>query len=173
MVDVNLKVPALEKLVDYARPAASARWQGPMLATWKSAPRREGECSSGCRPRRTACGSSPMPKLMRDVPSPWPDDDGSTECWKSARRGLRQRIEFQEKEAAGEHRVRWSASAAAGLGDKEVPDREPDPDWTARFFEDVSKIYLPKNMQKIWEKNTRREKWKTPGRTSLRTLTRF
>ena len=26
-------------------------------------------------------------------------------------------------------------AAATELGDKEVPDHEPDPDWTARFFD--------------------------------------
>ena len=58
--------------------------------------------------------------------------------------------------------------AADELGDKEVPDHEPDPDWTARFF-DYAQDVSSEDMQKIWAKILAGEV-ENPGRTSLRTL---
>ena len=49
MVDVNLKVPALEKLVDYTASGIGAV-AGPMLAPWKA--RKKAEPGSS-RPGRT------------------------------------------------------------------------------------------------------------------------
>ena len=58
--------------------------------------------------------------------------------------------------------------AADELGDKEVSDHEPDPDWTARFFNEVPDV-SSEDMQKIWARILAGEV-ESPGRTSLRTL---
>jgi len=80
---------------------------------------------------------------------------------------IARRVEFQE-------RKRWSNiadtihKAATELGDKEVPDHEPDPDWAARFFNHVQDVSSEK-MRKLWAKILAGEVEK-PGGISLRTL---
>ena len=80
---------------------------------------------------------------------------------------ITQSIEFQ-----GRKRIANSRSviedAANDLSDKEVVDHEPDPDWTARFFDCVQDV-SSEDMQKIWAKILSGEV-ESPGRTSLRTL---
>ena len=61
--------------------------------------------------------------------------------------GIAQRIEFQEKKRQA-NIVSVVQDAAAELGGKEVPDREPDPDWTARFFDGVKDV-SSEDMRKI------------------------
>ena len=58
--------------------------------------------------------------------------------------------------------------AAAELSDKEVPDQEPDHDWTARFFDGVKDVSSGE-MRSIWARLLAGEV-ESPGRTSLRTL---
>ena len=86
---------------------------------------------------------------------------------KITREDITQSIEFQ-----GRKRLANVASvvedAADELGDKEVSDHEPDPDWTARFFDCVQDVSSA-DMQKIWAKILAGEV-ETPGRTSLRTM---
>ena len=81
--------------------------------------------------------------------------------------GIRQRIEFQERK----RQVNITSAvreAAADLSHKEVPAHEPDPDWTARFFDGVQDV-SSEDMRKIWAKILSGEV-EVPGRTSLRTL---
>ena len=61
-----------------------------------------------------------------------------------------------------------TASAAEGLGDTEVPDVEPDHDWTARFFNYVGDI-SSSEMQELWAKVLRGEVLQK-GRTSVHAL---
>ena len=83
---------------------------------------------------------------------------------------ITQSIEFQ-----GRKRMANASSiidgAAEELGDKEVPNHEPDPDWTARFF-DYAQDISSEDMQRIWAKILAGEV-ESPGRTSLRTLDTF
>lgn len=76
-------------------------------------------------------------------------------------------VEFQTKKRLMNVRA-IAGHAAEELGDTEIPDHDPDPDWTARFFDcaqDVSSEYL----QKLWGRILAGEV-KSPGQTSLRTL---
>ena len=83
------------------------------------------------------------------------------------RNDIIQRLEFQErKRLANIGSV--VENAAKELGDKEVPDHEPDPDWTARFFDCVQDV-SSEHMQKLWARVLSGEV-ESPGRTSLRTL---
>ena len=59
-------------------------------------------------------------------------------------------------------------AAAGDLGDKEVNDHDPNPDWTARFFDCVQDV-SSEDLRKIWAKILAGEV-EGPGRTSLRTL---
>ena len=80
---------------------------------------------------------------------------------------ITQRIEFQERKRQS-NIVSVVRTAATELGDKEVPNHEPDPDWTARFFDSVQDV-SSEEMQKIWARILSGEV-ENPGRTSLRTL---
>ena len=78
-----------------------------------------------------------------------------------------QRIEFQERKRLTNIRD-VVAVAAEVLGDKEVDDHEPDPDWTARYFDYVQDV-TSEDLKKLWARILAGEV-ETPGRTSLRTL---
>ena len=164
MVDVNLKVPALEKLVDYTASGIGAV-AGPMLAPWRArqdAKARRLEAQADADSLRLIAGA--QADAQRSLLAFGETGHGVLEI---GPRGIEQRIEFQEKkrQANIESVVR---DAAAELGDKEVPNRKPDPDWTARFFNDVQDV-SSKELQRIWSKILAGEV-ETPGRTSLRTL---
>ena len=83
------------------------------------------------------------------------------------RANINQMIEFQSyKRMANTSAV--IEGAAEELADKEVPNHEPDPDWTARFFDCVKDVSSD-DMQKLWARILSGEV-ESPGRTSLRTL---
>ena len=127
-MDPNAMVRALEKLLDYTASGIGAV-AGPMLAPWRA--RREAESL-----RIAAEGEADSLRIIaaaqaeaRDtLVSTASDVQGEIEIAET----VRQRIQFQE-----EKRQRNIGSvvgqAAELLGDKEVPDQEPDHDWTARF----------------------------------------
>ena len=164
MVDVNLKVPALEKLIDYTASGIGAV-AGPMLAPWKA--RKEAEARLiGVKAETDSL------KLIADAQA---DARRSLVAPEEAGRGvldieadgIRQRIEFQEKKRQA-NIASIVRDAAASLDGKEVPDHEPDSDWTARFFNDIQDV-SSKELQQIWSKILSGEV-ESPGRTSLRTL---
>ena len=164
MVDVNVKVPALEKLLDYTASGIGAV-AGPMLAPWKA--RKEAEA------RLTeAKAEADSLKLIADAQaearhSLLQSDDAGRGVLKIDRDGIKQRVEFQERKRQA-NIASVVRDAAAELGDNEVPDREPDHDWTARFFNGVQDV-SSEDMRKIWAKILSGEV-EEPGRTSLRTL---
>ena len=164
MVDVNLKVPALEKLVDYAASGIGAV-AGPMLAPWKARKKAEARLIES----RAAADSL---KLIADARteaqhSLAAPDQAARGVLEIDKDGIRQRIEFQERKRQA-NITSVVREAAADLGDKEVPAHEPDPDWTARFFDGVQDV-SSEDMRKIWAKILSGEV-EEPGRTSLRTL---
>ena len=163
MVDVNLKVSALEKLVDYTASGIGAV-AGAMLAPWKARKESEARVEARAYADSLSLIADAQAQARYSLATPAQAKFGVFEI---DRDGIRQRIEFQEgKRQANITSVVWSV--AAGLGDKEVPDHEPDPDWTARFFEGVRDVSSA-DMRKIWAKVLSGEV-EEPGRTSLRTL---
>lgn len=164
MVDVNLRVPALEKLVDYSASGIGAV-AGPMLATWKA--RKEAEA----RLIESKAQADSL-KLIADAQAEARNslaalDEAGRGVLEIDQDGIKQRIEFQERKRQA-NITSVVRDAAADLGDKEVPDHEPDPDWTARFFEGVQDV-SSEDMRKLWAKILSGEV-EEPGRTSLRTL---
>ena len=165
-MDVNVKVtvPALEKLVDYAASGIGAV-AGPMLAPWKAG--REAKAR-----RIEAGGEADSLKLIahaqadarRSLVAPHEAGRGALNIGPE---GIAQRIEFQNKKRQA-NIVSVVHAAAAELEGKEVPDHEPDPDWTARFFDSVQDVSSD-DMRKLWAKILSGEV-EAPGRTSLRTL---
>lgn len=165
MVDLNLKVPALEKLLDYAASGIGAV-AGPMLASWKA--RKEAEAQLiGARAEADSL------TLIADARSAArrslvePDSAVSEMLEIGPNGGITQRIAFQEQKRQA-NIAAVVQGAAAELGNKEVPDHEPDPDWTARFFDCVQDVSSD-DMRKLWAKVLSGEV-EDPGRTSLRTL---
>ena len=175
MVDVSIKVPALEKLVDYTASGIGAV-AGPMLATWKAkkeaaAKRITAQVDAEAQITKARADASTL-QLIADAQSearqsldaPIESGHGTLEISGDT---ITQRIEFQERKRQG-NIVSVVRDAATELGDKEVPNHEPDPDWTARFFDCVQDV-SSEEMQKIWARILSGEV-ETPGRTSLRTL---
>ena len=78
-----------------------------------------------------------------------------------------QSIEFQGRKRLANTRS-IIEDAADELGGKEVPDHEPNHDWTARFFNDIQDVSSEK-FQLLWAKVLAGEV-ERPGSTSIRTL---
>ncbi len=163
-VDVNLKVPALDKLVEYAGSGIGAV-AGPMLAPWKA--RRETKArliEAKAEADSLKLVAEAQAEARRLLVEPENAVSGGMELEAG---GITQRIEFQEKKRQANIEA-TVLEAAAELGDKEVFDHEPDPDWTARFFDGVQDV-SSEDMRKLWAKALSGEVQR-PGATSLRTL---
>ena len=175
MVDVDVKVPALGKLLDYAASGLGAI-AGPMLAPWKA--RREAEAkriasqAKADRQLREAKAQADSLRVTAQAQSEARQHfETSVESWHGtveiSSDGIRQRIEFQERKRQ-ENIASIVNVAASNLDNKDVPDHEPDSDWIARFF-DYAQDVSSEDMKTIWGKILSGEV-ETPGRTSLRTL---
>lgn len=175
MADININIPGLEKLVDYTASGIGAV-AGPMLATWKASKEAEAkritaQADADAQIAKAKADASSLQiiadaqsKARQSLDAPIESGQGTLEIHGDT---ITQRIEFQEKKRQS-NIVSVVRTAAAELGDKEVPNHEPDPDWTARFFDSVQDV-SSEDMQKIWARILSGEV-ETPGRTSLRTL---
>ena len=175
MPDLTMKVPAIEKLVDYTAIGIGAV-AGPMLANWKAS--REGRAKlitaradAEVRQIEAESEGQSLVIIAEAQAKARQTIDATTESGRGiveiTRGDITQSIEFQgRKRLANSSSV--VESAADELSDKEVADHEPDPDWTARFFDCVQDV-SSEDMQKIWARILAGEV-ESPGRTSLRTL---
>ena len=173
-MDVNVKVPALEKLLDYAASGIGSV-AGPMLAPWKA--------GRDARAKQVAAqGEVEAQKILAEgqavtmqiIAAAQADARSALVSPNAALQGeitisdlVHQRIQFQEeKRQANIGSV--VRNAAAELGDGEVQEHEVDHDWTARFFNDVQDV-SSEEMQKLWGKVLAGEV-ERPGSTSIKTL---
>ncbi len=162
-MDVNLNVPAIEKLLDYAASGIGSV-AGSMLAPWKA--RREVQAE-----QIAAEGDATVLQIQAEAQSKArailvsQDSDVSGEL--DITNMVNQRIQFQERKRQIniESVVR---EAAHQLGDKSVANSDPDHDWTARFFNEVQDV-SSKEMQLLWAKVLAGEVERA-GSTSVRTL---
>ena len=175
-MDVNLKVPALEKLLDYAASGIGAI-AGPMLANWKAS--REGkarltstlaeaevrriETESKARSLQIIADAQAKARQSIDTTI----EPGHGIMVEITHDDITQSIEFQGRKRLTNARS-VVEDAADELGDKEVSDHEPDPDWAARFFNDIQDV-SSEEMQSLWAKVLAGEV-ERPGSTSIRTL---
>ncbi len=163
MVDVNLKVPALEKLLDYVASGIGAVG-GPMLARWKA---RADTDAIRISAQGKADSMRLIAKAQAEARNNFAGGELSTRGELSVDREIKARLDFQE-----EKRLRNIGAvvgmSADDLKEKEVEDRDVDHDWVARFFADVQDVTSEK-MQEIWSKILAGEV-EAPGRTSLHTL---
>ena len=175
MVDINLSVRAIEKLLDYAASGVGAV-AGPMLAPWKAS--REGKARLAAaraaaevrliEAESDAGASAIIAKAQSEARAYLlPSDADTRGTLQITRDDIAQSIEFQGRKRLANVRSVLE-DAAEELGDKEVADHEPDPDWTARYFGYVQDV-SSEDLRKIWAKILAGEV-ESPGRTSLRTL---
>ena len=164
-MDVNLtvKVPGLEVLVKYAASGIGAV-AGPMLAPWRAS--REGQARI-----ISAHAEAESVRIIADAQAAaqrtFAVGSGVAGALEISPEGITQRIEYQEqKRQANIFSV--MREAARDLGEKEVPQHEPDHDWVARFFSDVQDV-SSEDMRRIWARVLAGEV-ETPGLTSVRTL---
>ena len=172
MADLNITVPALEKLLDYTASGIGSV-AGTMLAPWKA--RREAEArritaqanadaleieASGQAGALQTIASARM-EARQKMGIPYSGDLTITDA-------IEQRILFQE-EKKQRNIVSVVNQAALALDGKAVPDEEPDHDWTARFFNNVQDV-SSEDMQVLWSKILAGQ-IEHPGTFSKRTLT--
>ena len=174
-VNLSLKVPAIEKLIDYGASGVGAI-AGPLLAPWKAS--REGKARLEAaridaevrliEAESEATTSGILVKARSDAQEYLVPSDAEVRGTVAiTREDITQSFEFQGRKRLTNVRSVLEA-AADELQDKEVHDHDPDPDWTARFFDSVQDV-SSEDMQKIWAKILAGEV-ESPGRTSLRTL---
>ena len=162
-MDLNIRVPALEKLLDYAASGIGSV-AGHLLATRVA--RREVEVQ-----RILAEGQAGtmqiIAKAQADAREVLVPRDCTVQGEINVGDLLTQRIHFQE-ERRQSNIVAVIERAAQELGDREVQDHEVDHDWTARFFNDVQDV-SSEDMQSLWAKILAGEVERA-GSTSIRTL---
>ena len=173
-MDINIKVSAIEKLLDYTASGVGSI-AGPMLAPWKAGQEAkarllaaEGEAEAQrilTEGRATSMQiiAAAQQQARSKLISPQAALQGEVTIGEL----VEQRVQFQEeKRQANIGSV--VGQAAEELGDREVQDHEVDHDWTARFFNDVQDV-SSEEMQQLWAKILAGEV-ERPGSTSTRTL---
>ena len=176
MVDLNIKVPAIEKLLDYTASGIGAI-AGSMLAPWKASRGGEAKLISARKDAEAriiqAESEGESLKIIAEAQLEAKElyigarNEESLRTVEIIRNDLTQWIEFQERKRLAN--IKNVVSEAANmLTDKEIADHEPDPGWTARFFNCAQDI-SSEDMQKIWAKILAGEV-ERPGKTSLRAM---
>jgi len=164
MLEHVTKILATDKLLDYLASGIGAT-AGPLFRPWQAY--MEGHAkriSARADADALAIITQAQADARQYLVAPGADVRGAVEI---THENIMQRIEFQERKRLANIRS-VVEGAAEELGDKEVPDHEPDHDWAARFFDCVQDV-SSKDMQRLWSKLLSGEV-ESPGRTSLRTL---
>ena len=162
-MDVNVNIPALEKLLDVTCSGVGAV-AGPMLARWKAQQESKAQLiaaegyAESLQIRIEAHSRARESLTSKDFKIAGELDIENT---------VKQRIQFQERK----RQLNIEAvvkKAAVQLGDDLVADSEPDHDWTARFFTEVQDV-TSEDLQSLWAKVLAGEVRKAKS-TSIRTL---
>ena len=174
MVDINIKVPALEKLLDYTASGIGSV-AGSMLASWQAEKAVQAKLI-------TAKGEAEATNIKAegDVNAYQLITNANLEAREklmSQNTAIQEKVAIGDMVAAsmkyqGEKRLKNIESvvrlAAIDLGEKDVPEIEPDHDFTARFFNDVQDVSSEK-LQLLWAKILSGEV-ENPGSTSVHSL---
>ena len=157
------KVPAFDKLLEVMASGIGAV-AGPMMATWRA--KREGQAriiAAEADARVLAIRADAHRKAREGLLAVGSAASGEI----SLADRVHERITYQERKRLTNIQS-VAAKAALQLDDREVPDTEPDHDWTARFFNDVQDV-SSEEMQKLWAKVLAGEV-ERPGSISIRAL---
>ena len=146
-LNVNVKVPAADKLLDYVGGTFGTAWRDivvPALAPYKASQE----------------GKAKVTAARADAEASRIETKAKIEAWQAIA-NARERKRLSNVQSVVER--------AAGLLDgKEVSDHKPDSDWSDRFFDDAQNV-SSEDLQTIWARILAGEV-ESPGRTSLRTL---
>lgn len=174
MADLNLKIPAVDKLLEFVASGIGAVG-GPLLARWKAsrgadAARIEAQGQADVM-RIQAQGQADSLSLIANAQAEARNHLATGEQLIQGETiiggEIESRLTFQEQKR--QNNIGAVVELAADeLDDKEVQNHEIDHDWVARFFSDVQDV-TSEHMQRIWAKILAGEV-ETPGRTSLHTL---
>ena len=163
-VNINAKVPALEKLLDYTASGIGAV-ATPLLAPYVARQRAKAKLIE-------AKADADSLRLIADAQADarralLSSDDSAKGTLEITQAQITQRLEFQEHKR---HRNIASAvrDAATELEGETVADHEPDHDWTARFFEYVQDVST-EDVRIIWSRILAGEV-RSPGGVSMHTL---
>ena len=160
---MNLNVPAIEKLLDYAASGIGSV-AGPMLASWRARSETQAKLIAAEGDAKVLAIHAEAQSKAREILVSQ-DTDVTVELGITNK--VKQRLLFQEQKR--QYNIETVVrKAASHLGDKSVEDREPDHDWTARFFNDVQDV-SSEEMQYLWAKVLAGEVERA-GSTSTRTL---
>ena len=171
---ITVRVPAIEKLLDYTASGVGAV-AGPMLAPWRArrlttAQLTQAEADAHVM-RVTAEAQADSLRIITEAQASareaYQITDAAVEGAVQIDRMINQSVEFRERKRVANIGSVVNATAEQ-LGDTDVPDEEPDHDWTARFFEYAQDV-SSEDMQTLWAKVLAGEVGR-PGSTSLRTL---
>ena len=173
-VEVKVRIPAIEKLLDYSASGIGSV-AGPMLASWKA--RQEAKAKAIAADGEAAArrilveGEADTLTIIAtaqaDARSILVSPDSEIQGQLDFGHTVTQRLQFQEEKRQRniESVVRHAASH---LGDKHVENHEPDHDWTARFFSDIKDVSA-REAQRIYARILAGEV-ERPGSTSAKTL---
>ena len=174
MIDINVNVRAIEKLVDYT---ASGIGSTASFLFSRMVARRDAEVR-----RITAEGDAEAQRILTEgratsmqiIAAAQAEVRSKLISPQAALQGevtigelIAQRVQFQEEKRQANIGSVF-ARAAQELGDREVQDHEVDHDWTARFFNDLQDV-SSEEMQQLWAKILAGEV-ERPGNTSIKTL---
>ncbi len=153
----------MEKLMDYAASGIGSV-AGPLLAPWHA---RRRAIAAGIAAEGHARVLQIQAEAQAKAREVLLSNDTNVTGELDINETVHQRIQFQERkrQANIEAGVRETAEV---LGDKTVPNIEPDHDWTARFFNEVQDVSSDE-MRSIWAKILAGEV-EQQGSTSIRTL---
>ena len=160
---MNVKIPAIDKLVELAASGIGSV-AGAFFAPWKA--RKEGQARV-IAAEADAEVLSIQAKAHAEAKKIMVGEGTAANREISISNQINERILYQEEKRLENIRS-VVARAADELGAKEVPDDEPDHDWTARFFNYVQDV-SSEDMQALWSKVLAGQAERT-GSTSLRTL---
>ena len=174
-ININVNVPGFNKLLDYCASGLGAI-AAPLLAPWRAS--QEGkarvnaaEASAKVQIIQAAAENTTSQLIAKEQAKAReyvvPDALEPDELVPIGPDVVQKAVEFQVKKRLTNARE-VAIAAAKELGDMEVPNHTPDPDWTARFFDDAQDV-SSEELQKLWGKILAGE-IKSPGQTSLRTL---
>ena len=162
-MDINLKVPAIEKLLDYTASGIGAV-AGPMLATWQA--RREAAALQ-IAAQGQADSLHTIAAAQAEARAILVSPDATVQGQLDFGTAVTHRVQFQEEKRQS-NIAAVIGQAAQELADREVQEHEVDHDWTARFFADVQDV-SSEEMQKLWGRILAGEV-ERPGSTSFRTM---
>lgn len=161
-MDINIKVPAIEKLVEYVASGIGSI-AGSMLAPWKARKQAKAKLITA---EAEANSLRVYTKALAEARILMSQDSSLTGKL-DIQEAVNRRIQFQElKRQSNIEKVARKAKEL--LGDMEVENSKADHDWIARFFNDVQDVSSEK-MQFLWAKILAGE-IEQIGSTSIRTL---